>query len=230
MIERSGGMKPRTIQPLLLWGMLGTILLATGDWLMIYGDTTAEGNLAWLTVGVAQIPAWRNAAAMVVAFPAIICYAVALYGIRHVLLEEKQRTVYTALTAVGMLPWLCLHLFYTMLLYLFAWMNAQGETTLAHAACEALVGQLGWLIPVSEVLMLLPFFYLFYVFVRGNTCYKRVMALNNPLIWYVVLKSITMLLPDAPFRLAFTNGLMSEAMFIWFLLLLIFHPKEHTLA
>ena len=88
------------------------------------------------------------------------------------------------------------------------------------------MGQFGWVIPVSEVLMLLPFFYLFYVFVRGNTCYKRVMALNNPLAWYVVLKSVTMLLPDAPFRLAFTNGLMSEAMLIWFLLLWIFYPKE----
>ena len=37
------------------------------------------------------------------------------------------------------------------------------------------------------------------------------------LFFYLILKGLTMLLPDSPFRLAFTNGLMSEAMALWFL-------------
>ena len=44
----------------LLGGILGCLLMGGSDWLMIYGDTAFEGQLAWLTVGVAQIPAWRT--------------------------------------------------------------------------------------------------------------------------------------------------------------------------
>ncbi|MFR0733479.1 MAG: hypothetical protein ACLSHU_04060 [Oscillospiraceae bacterium] len=40
--------------------------------------------------------------------------------------------------------------------------------------------------------------------------------MSNPLIFYLLLKLITLLMPDCPFRLAFTNGLMSESMMIWF--------------
>lgn len=36
-----------------------------------------------------------------------------------------------------------------------------------------------------------------------------------------VLKLLTMLMPDSAFRLAFTNGLMSESMLIWFVSMLL---------
>jgi hypothetical protein len=35
-----------------------------------------------------------------------------------------------------------------------------------------------------------------------------------------------MLMPDNAFRLAFTNGLMSESMIIWFAIILIFEIRR----
>ena len=218
-------LKKQTILALVL-GMLGCILMGGSDWLMIYGDTAYQGNVAWLTEGVAAIPPWRNALALALSFPAVLLYSAALFGIRRFIPPDKQRRTYTGLTAIGMLPWLSLHLFYVMILYLFHWMTQQGETALGLAAGEALVNQFIWIVPVSEVLMLLPFIYIFILTLRHKTIFSKPMAVNNPLLIYVVLKLITMVVPDAPWRLAFTNGLMSESMLIWFLVFLIYTLKK----
>lgn len=204
---------------LLVCGVVGCILMGGGDWLMIYGDTAYKGSLAWLTQGVSQIAPWRNGLAMLLAFPAVILYGIALLGIGAFYKNDVCRRRYLFLTAAGMTPWLCLHLFYIMILYLFAWMHSAGHEALAYEACEALFGQFVWLIPVAQVIMLVPFFYWFGTVVSGKTVLPRAMAVNNPLLIYVVLKMVTMFLPDTGARLAFVNGLMSESMIVFFLIL-----------
>ena len=206
---------------LLLCGLLGCLLMGGSDWLMIYGDTAFTGELAWLTTGVANIPPQRNALALLLAFPAVLCYAPALFAVRHFMRDAAQQRTYSALTATGLTPWLCIHLFYVMILFLFAWLTGNGQDELAHAAGEALFHQFAWIIPLGEVIMLLPFLYFFYVTVQGSTLFPRWMALNNPLVFYVVLKALSALLPEVPFRLAFVNGLMSEAMLLWFIIWII---------
>ena len=197
-------------------GMIGTVLLAASDWLMIYGNTKFEGNLAWLTVGVANIEPWRNNLAMILAFPAIIFYAVGLYAIADFMRDDQDRKLYKFLTTIGMTPWLCLHLFYIMILYLFGYLQRNGHASLAFEVCEELFSHMGWIVIVSEVLMILPFVYIIYTIVTWSTHLSNWMALNNPLVYYLILKGITLVLPDRPFRLAFVNGLMSESMFLCF--------------
>ena len=210
----------RQLRGYLLCGLLGCLLMGGSDWLMIYGDTAYEGSLAWLTLGVAQIPPERNALALLLAFPAVVLYAVALFAVRVFFTQEGDRKWYSALTALGLTPWLCLHLFYVMILYAFGWLQSSGQTELSYALCEAMFGQFSWVVLVAEVLMLLPFLFLLVQVFRGRSVFPRVMGLNNPLLLYVVLKLLTGLMPDVPARLAFTNGLMSEAMFLWFLVFL----------
>ena len=143
-------------------------------------------------------------------------YGIALFAIARFLKEERQRKVYHYLTAFGLTPWLCLHLFYIMILYGFAWMSGNGYAAAALPVSEALFAHYSWLVIVSEVLMLPPYLYWFYILVRGKSIFPRKMALSNPLVFYILLKLATMLMPDGAFRLAFTNGLMSESMLIWF--------------
>ena len=64
---------------------------------------------------------------------------------------------------------------------------------------------------------------------KHNTMIKRIvdvcmtvlllclMAFTNVLLIFGILKVISMLMPQSAFRIAFTNGLMSESMIIWFL-------------
>lgn len=202
----------------MICGILGCFCYGGGDWLMMYGDTTHAGKLIWLTQGVAQMPAWRNGLAMMLAFPGIVLYGIALFYLGVFIREEKQRKIYHYLNAFGLTPWMCLHLFYIMILYLYSWMMNNGYAEAALPACEALFDHLSWIVMVSEALMLPVFLYWFYIVLRGKTTLPKWMAAGNVLVFYAILYAIKSMLPDTPFRLGFTNGLMSESMILFFLL------------
>lgn len=200
----------------LLCGILGCLCYGGGDWLMMYGDPAYTGALSWLTAGVAAIPQWRFNLAMALAFPGIVLYGIALFAVQGYIKAEKPRKVYHYLNAFGLTPWIALHLFYVMILTLFAWMHGNGYAAEALPVCEGLFHQLSWLVPVSEGLMLPVFLYWFYLQIAGKTVFPKWMAFTNVLLIYAVLKGVSLLLPVSAFRLGFTNGLMSESMIFWF--------------
>ena len=45
----------------------------------------------------------------------------------------KGEKIYHYLNAFGLTPWMCLHLFYIMILYLYTWMTGHGY---ADDACD----------------------------------------------------------------------------------------------
>ena len=210
----------------LLCGMLGCLCYGAGDWLMMYGNPAYHGTLSWLTEGVATIPQWRFNLAMALAFPGIILYGIALFAAETYIREEKHRKVYHWLNAFGLTPWIALHLFYVMILTLFAWMHRNGYAAAALPFCEGLSRQLSWLVPVSEGVMLPVFLYWFWLQVSEKTVFPRWMALTNVLAIYAVLKGVSLLLPVSAFRLGFTNGLMSESMILWFGIMLIWERRR----
>ena len=122
---------------------------------------------------------------------------------------------------LGLTPWIALHLFYIMILTLFAWLNRNGFTGDAAIICEGLYAKLSWLVPVSEALMLPVFVWWFWLQINGKTVFPRWMAFTNVLTIYGVLKGVSLLMPVSAFRLGFTNGLMSESMIVWFAAMLI---------
>ncbi|MDO4866659.1 MAG: hypothetical protein Q4C10_08870 [Clostridia bacterium] len=187
---------------------------------MLYGSPAHQGTLSWLTEGVAAMPGWRFNLAMALAFPGIILYGIALFAVQGYVLEERGRRVYHWLNAFGLTPWIALHLFYIMILTLYAWLNQNGFAGEATAICEGLYAPLAWLVPVSEGLMLPVFVWWFWLQIRGKTAFPRWMAFTNVLIVFGVLKGVSLLLPVSAFRLGFTNGLMSESMIVWFAIML----------
>lgn len=207
-------------------GMLGCICFGTGDWLMIYGDTAYSGGLYWLTEGAADIAPWRNFLAMLLAFPGIIFYGAGLFAAGKFITDRRDAKIYRVLNIFGLTPWLCLHLFYIMILYLFSWMTNNGCADAALPSCEALFSHLSWVIMLSEAFMLPPFIWWFVLQIRGKTVFPRGMAFTNVLVIYGILYLIKCLMPDTPFRLGFTNGLMSESMIIWFAIMLVFTARN----
>lgn len=211
----------------LICGLLGCLCMGAGDWLMLYGDPAYDGTLRWLTRGAAAIPAWRNGLAMALSFPAVILYGVALFAITAFLMGEREKKIYHYLTVFGLTPWLALHLFYIMILFGFAWMSGNGYQAAALPVSEALFSHLAWIVPVNEALMLPPYIYWGYLTLRRHSVFPRRMVFANPLVFYGLLKLLTLLMPDSPFRLAFTNGLMSEAMALWFGSMLIWTGRQN---
>ena len=77
---------------------------------------------------------------------------------------------------------------------------------------------------LSEVLMLPVFLYWFYLVLAGKTKFPKRTAIGNVLVFYGILYVIKSLLcracfAESAFRLGFTNGLMSESMSFFFLIL-----------
>ena len=64
--------------------------------------------------------------------------------------------------------------------------------------------------------MLPPFLYWFDLQIRQKTVFPKKMAFTNILVIYFLMYGIKSMMPDCPFRIGFTNGLMSESMIIWF--------------
>ena len=69
--------------------------------------------------------------------------------------------------------------------------------------------------------MLPVFLYWFYLVIRRKTILPQWLAGGNVLVFYAILSLVKGLMPDTPFRLGFTNGLMSESMIFFFLLIWI---------
>lgn len=219
-------MTKRKLYLSLICGILGCFCFGCGDWLMIYGDTAHSGNLYWLTNGVAEIAPWRNSLAMFLSFPGIILYGIALFAVANFINNNKEQKVYKTLTTFGLTPWLCLHLFYIMIMYAFAWMNSNGYSDASLAVAEALYSHLSWIVILSEVFMLPPFIYWFWLQIRKKTIFSRGTAFTNVLVIYALLYIVKMLLPDSPFKIGFTNGLMSESMLIWFMITFVLGYKK----
>lgn len=130
--------------------------------------------------------------------------------------DERDKKIYHYLNAFGLTPWLALHLFYIMILFLFQWLNNNGYAEPALEICGALYEQLSWVVPISEAFMLPVFVWWFVLQIRGRTIFPKGLAFTNVLVIYGALYGVKSLLPDSAFKIGFTNGLMSESMVIFF--------------
>ncbi|MCM1186158.1 MAG: hypothetical protein NC251_08255 [Lachnoclostridium sp.] len=220
MVEKKEMIQGKKMMAALFCGMLGCVFMGSGDWLMMYGDVTSHGNVYWLTEGVAQISPERNLLSMLVAFPAVILYGIGLFAVEKFIKPDRPKRIYHYLTALGMLPWLCIHLYVVMILYTFAMMSRNGYEA-AIPMAEAMRAQFLPVLFIGEALMVLPFLYWFYLQISAKTVFPKGMAFTNVLIIYGVLQVVKSVLPDSPFRIGFANGLMSESMILWFGIMLV---------
>lgn len=179
-----------------------------------------------MTTGTAGIASWRNTLAMLLAFPGIVFYGIGLFSVCGFVKEKRQGEIYRTLTAYGLTPWLCLHLFYIMILYVFAWLSGNEYADAVLPAAEALYLHLSWLVIISEIMLLLPFLYWFWLQISGRTVFPKKMAFANVLVIYGILYLVKSRMPDCAFRIGFTNGLMSESMVVWFGVMLVWVIKK----
>lgn len=100
----------------------------------------------------------------------------------------------------------------------------------ALAVAEAFHDRFVSVVFIGEAIMVLPFLYWFYLQISGKTVFPKWTAFTNVIVIYGILQTVKSLLPDTPFRLGFTNGLMSESMFIWFGIMLVWTIKKEKIT
>ena len=123
-----------------------------------------------------------------------------VFALEDFIRTEKKQKVYRTLTAFGLTPWIALHLFYIMILYAFSWLSAGSFAEAALPLGEAVFTHFSWFPLVSEILMLLPFLYWFYLQIRQNTVFPKGMAFTNIFVIYFLMYGIKSMMPDCPVR------------------------------
>ncbi len=98
---------------------------------------------------------------MFLAFPVIIFYGIGLLNSGRFITDKRGAAVYRTLNIFGLTPWMYLHLFCIMILFLYGWVYGNGFRDAAFPYCEALFSDLSWVIPLSEAFMLPPFVWWF---------------------------------------------------------------------
>ena len=94
---------------------------------------------------------------MFLVFPVIIFYGIGLLNAGRFITDKRGAAVYRTLNIFGLTPWMCLHLFCVMILFLYGWVYGNGLRDAAFPSCEALFSHLSRVIPLSEAFMLPPF-------------------------------------------------------------------------
>ncbi len=172
----------------LICGIFGCLCFGIGDWLMIYGDPSPAGNLIFLTEGTSKIPQWRYSVAMLLAYPGIILYGIALFAVQNFIRDEKEKKIYHYLNAFGLTSWLALHLFYIMLLSLFSYLSANGYAEEAVIISKGLFSRMSWVVYASQLMMLPVFIYWFYLQIRGKNKNLILKFMANAMeIWLFLL-------------------------------------------
>ena len=99
------------------------------------------------------------------------------------------------MTAFGLTPWIALHLFYIMILYAFSWMSTGSYAEAALPLGEVLFAHFSWVPLVSEILLLPPLLYWFYLQIRQNTVFPKGMAFTNIFVIYFLMYGIKSMMP-----------------------------------
>jgi len=204
-------------------GALGALLFLFSDFIMIYGDPTPLSNkVGTLTVGISQVPAWKNNLAMAIGFIAIFPYSVGLFSLENLITNKTKKTIYHYLNIIGLTQWLLLHFIFIALFYAFHFMMTEGYKDVAVPISEALFHHFIWIIPVCLILMAPSFAYYLWLTIRGHTLLNKYMGLLHMAVFMIVLSVIKMFLPESSFKIGFSNALSNISILLYFICLIIY--------
>jgi len=202
---------------LIIVGMLGSILYATSDWIMMYGDPTSlSAKSSWFTKGTAQISDWRYILAMILSYPGTILYAIGLFSFERYIPQEKHKKMFHCLNIINLTTWMTLHLIFIIIIYAFHFMMTNGYSDVAIPISEALYTHFSWILPMSFLYMFPFFIYFFILIVTGRTTFKRKMGFAYMFPIAIISFIIAGILPDSAFKKGFINAAVNQSIFISF--------------
>ena len=216
----------------IFFGIIGALLLGTGDWLLGFTDPAPVDGAAWnaLVTGYTRnYSLLRPVIAMPLGFFGVLSYAPCMWEMGQIFKDEKTRRIQSIFMIAGMGGWALLHYLYSAVIFVFAYscrkIGQNEALNITNALYKAVMpGMSLWL-----VFMLIPFLLHFADIARGKAFLPKKMLAFHTLVWWAGIYSVTSVLP----KTAFTNGLntfaMNGAMLVWLAAVLIYESK-HTSA
>jgi len=213
-------------------GMIGSIIFATSDYLTSYGDPTPLSNkVMFYTVGVSQIPGWRNNLAMITSILSVIPFGIGLFYLENFITSERNKKIYHYTLSFSFTGWLFLHYFFTTLFYTLHYLMTKGYKDIAIPISEALYSHFFWVLPTCLVIISIPHAYYFWLMIKGDTIFSRYMAFLHHSILSYVLYGIDVFFPEGAFKAGFFFASGNQSSVLFFAILIIyfsFFSKDHN--
>ena len=100
-------------------GIFASLLMILSDWLLGYVNPSKVGDNFMILEGYSKFSLWRATVSMALATIATMLYLFPLYGIMLSISEKsiKYRKLFLVFVVIGIMPWLFIHMYYSMAIY-----------------------------------------------------------------------------------------------------------------
>ncbi|MDO5153458.1 MAG: hypothetical protein Q4D50_08865 [Eubacteriales bacterium] len=211
-----------------IYGIAGCICFGIGDWLLGYVDPALiEGDIFYFIR--AGHGAGYNAAkvtvTLVLAMVGMLFYFPAMLRIADLASDKKSagRLKYTfGLCPVG---WLVIHFIVAVNVLVYSWMAEHAGNELANGISNLLGNAILPCLMIAYIFAGIPLLLLMIYILRGKTGLKKWEAVFTPLVWMAVINVVANILPATAFSYGLYTFCMNCGMLVWFLYLLVKHPR-----
>lgn len=205
-------------------GVLASLIMILSDWLLGYVNPIKVGDNFMILEGYSDFSLWRATASMALATIATALYLFPLYGLMLTISEKmiKYRKLFLVFAVVGIMPWLFIHMYYSMAIYNYSYLYNLGYKELAYDASAKMVDAFYINVKLLYIVMALPFLLNIIAVVRGITIFPKWLIFTNPVVIYCTYFLFNRLLPENAIVSAISMGILNEGMFIWLVSSLVY--------
>ena len=211
---------------LIALGIIGTLLVGYGDFLLGYVDYTVIGESSLIKTGHGMnYDLYKPFVSMLVASVGMMFYVPMFLGVSKTITSDKLKKMFLVTSVCGFFGWLMIHYYVSSLVYQYAW-GIQNGVDVAFEYTSAVLDAFSPLILLWYCIVIIPFIIHLLATIMGKTNLHKATALANPLLCLVYIAIILSILPQSKFATAIKMGIASEAIFIWVIILLLVKRNE----
>ena len=209
-------------------GIVGSLLIGYGDWLLGYVDPIILDDSFYLRSGHGvTYELWKPIVSMIVATVGMLFYIPLFYGLSQTIQTKRTKIVFLVTSIFGLTGWLLVHYYVSSLVYQYAWgvqHNIPEAFEYTTAVLEAFFPFLLTCFATGGI----PAIVHLIATLKGKTCLQKWTAFVNPIFGLSIIAIIIYIAPQSKFIDGIRMMMIHESMFIWSVAILISRKKTHN--
>jgi hypothetical protein len=213
----------------LVLGIIASILIVCSDCLIGYCDPTIDGNVI-LRLGYAYMTLWRPIVSMALCIIAVPLFVLPLWSLYNSIQKGKLQKTFGITSIISILGWACMHLYYTMMIYILSSFAAKGQGEIAFEVVGDAASAFLPFIFLYVLVMAIQFIVYFISVFQKKTFLPKWFAFLTPAPLFVLFYMIRFLLPSSDFAGALSMSVSNVTMLILFISVYILSKRQSMKA
>ena len=210
----------------LIAGIIGTVFVGYGDWLLGYVAPDVIGTSSLLCVGHGMDYAlWKPIASMLTGIIGMLLYVPFFMEVSKTITNDRTRKAFSISASCGFLGYLLIHYYVASLVFQYSW-GVKNAVENAFEYTSAVLEAFSPVIMILYAIVIIPFIIHFWATIKGKTNLPKLSVVANPLCVLIFLALIVSCLPDSKFASGLKMGIASEAIFTWAIVLFLMTKKK----